>query len=544
MKAGCLLKGTWGRCAVLYLVIAMGSRGWTQTTSASLDAKYIPQDAIAIISVSPKSITSLREFELYPLEVVSAAGMEQVGVDPLNIERVDAVLGIPGPMGPALAVMITMATPVDFEGLKPQFFSNSWTEDNGLRVRPLAGAANMVVHPIDATHAIIGTLPYVRMMAKASNQAGPLASIYAKFKSQQAALAVASIGPVRPLLEGVLEGQSAAIPAELRADVATLVSNVDYIAARVSVGAGSKTQLLIAGLDTASAEKIEVSFNRLLTQGVALAQQGARRGIAGNSPTQRAAQAYSDRIGKAILNMLKPQRTNERMLIELENNTTVATTGVLVGLLLPAVQSAREAARRMQSSNNLKQIVLAMHNYNDTHRKLPEPAIRGADGKPLLSWRVAILPFIEQQELYKQFHLDEPWDSPHNIKLVERMPPTFRHPSSIAPAGRTTYLAVVGDEIGFKKEGDMKINDITDGTSNTIAYVTVADAHARIWTAPEDLEPTQANPLDKLRGGVSNGGFDAALFDGSVRFIATSINPNVLWSLFTRAGGETSRIPR
>src|SRR5207249_2796575 len=82
----------------------------------------------------------------------------------------------------------------------------------------------------------------------------------------------------------------------------------------------------------------------------------------------------------------------------------------------------RIAGRRTVSQNNLKQIGLAMHNYHDTYRHFPPQALTDKNGKPLLSWRVAVLPFIEQDNLYRQFKLDEPWDSEHNRKLLERMP--------------------------------------------------------------------------------------------------------------------------
>ena len=117
--------------------------------------------------------------------------------------------------------------------------------------------------------------------------------------------------------------------------------------------------------------------------------------------------------------------------------TSPATSGVLVALLLPATQSAREAARRAQCTNNIKQIMLAMHNYLSANNSFPRD-ITDKDGKPLLSWRVAILPYIEQAELYNKFKLDEPWDSPHNKELLKEMPPTFLCPSRAKPGPFTT----------------------------------------------------------------------------------------------------------
>src|SRR5437588_6801844 len=103
----------------------------------------------------------------------------------------------------------------------------------------------------------------------------------------------------------------------------------------------------------------------------------------------------------------------------------------MVALLLPAVQAAREAARRAQCTNNLKQIGLAMHNYHSSNNCFPPAFTTDRDGKPLLSWRVLLLPYLECSSLYANFHLDEPWDSPHNRPLVNQMPSVFACPSDL-----------------------------------------------------------------------------------------------------------------
>ena len=124
-----------------------------------------------------------------------------------------------------------------------------------------------------------------------------------------------------------------------------------------------------------------------------------------------------------------------------------ASAPVLVALLLPAVQAAREAARRSQSMNNLKQIALAMHNYHDTFTAFPPAYSVDKDGKPLLSWRVHILPVSSSSTpLYQEFHLDEPWDSDHNKKLIARMPQIYRSPNSMAEPGKTVYLGNAGKD--------------------------------------------------------------------------------------------------
>src|SRR5262245_31540948 len=122
--------------------------------------------------------------------------------------------------------------------------------------------------------------------------------------------------------------------------------------------------------------------------------------------------------------------------------------GMSLVLLVPAVQQVRVAAARTQSQNNLKQIVLAFHSYNDTHRRLPPVAVFGKDGRPLYSWRVLLLPFVEQEPLFRQFKLDEPWDSPHNIALLPLLPPVYRHPLQDPNDTSNTHYQVFNGPVG------------------------------------------------------------------------------------------------
>jgi prepilin-type processing-associated H-X9-DG protein len=216
-----------------------------------------------------------------------------------------------------------------------------------------------------------------------------------------------------------------------------------------------------------------------------------------------------------------------------------ATSGVLVALLLPAVQSAREAARRAQCVNNLKQIALAYHNYASANGAFPAPALTDKDGKPLLSWRVAILPYIDEATLYNKFKLDEPWDSPNNKPLINQMPNVYMCPSrSRAEPNTTTYRVFVGPGALFQKGQGTALADITDGTSNTIMVVEAKEAVP--WTKPDAELPFDQAAAAALNGAGSShpGGFNVAFADGSVRFIKMSISLDVFKALITRAGGE------
>jgi len=143
-------------------------------------------------------------------------------------------------------------------------------------------------------------------------------------------------------------------------------------------------------------------------------------------------------------------------------------------LLFPSTPSAREAARRMMCSSNMRQIVLAFHNYHDKHGHFPPAYTVDENGKPLHSWRVLILPFIEQSRLYDQIRLDEPWDSEHNRQFHSEAPRDFRCPSNSSALfvpGGTTYSIVYGVKTPFHGSQGKTKADITGGTSNTIFLV-------------------------------------------------------------------------
>lgn len=212
-------------------------------------------------------------------------------------------------------------------------------------------------------------------------------------------------------------------------------------------------------------------------------------------------------------------------------------------MVAEGVKKVREAAARMKVSNNLKQIGLAFHNYESTYGHFPAHAL-GAKGlpvkaneKPLLSWRVAILPYIEQDALYKQFKLDEPWDSENNKKLIEKMPNLYAPIQKPGKPGHTNLQMVIGPKA--TPPGIVRVGSITDGLSNTLAVVEAADPV--IWTKPDDVMlPGKELPKDlkKKFGGQFKGGFQALFWDGSVRFIADGVSDKTLGGLISPNGNE------
>lgn len=222
--------------------------------------------------------------------------------------------------------------------------------------------------------------------------------------------------------------------------------------------------------------------------------------------------------------------------------------GLLFGMFLPAVQKVSAAAARMKSSNNLKQIGLAMHNYSDANWHLPPAnAPFGSNSKtPPVSWRILLLPYLDEGErsLYKQYKFDEPWDGPNNSQLLAQMPAVYRHPAADpkkVPVGHTYYRAFASrpgaesSAVFVDGQQGPKLTDLADGTSNTILVVEAAEAVP--WTMPEILLFDRNQPLPKL-GGLFSGGYNAVLGDGSVRFFRDTLPEDRLRAWITKDGGE------
>lgn len=216
---------------------------------------------------------------------------------------------------------------------------------------------------------------------------------------------------------------------------------------------------------------------------------------------------------------------------------------VLLAFLLPSFRYAGPAARRMQSANNLKQIALAMHNYHDTYNKFPKAYHLTPDGKRTLSWRVAIMPFIEHSDVFDRYRADEAWDSESNQALAELRIHSYRNPGEkTGDATDTSYMVITGPGTLFEEGKDITLADCTDGTANTILAVEVVHSGVN-WTQPVDLDIR--NIIFKINSGgfgISSpwkGGANVALADGSVRFLSEKVLESTLKAMMTRAGGET-----
>ncbi len=208
----------------------------------------------------------------------------------------------------------------------------------------------------------------------------------------------------------------------------------------------------------------------------------------------------------------------------------------------PELQRFMEKLLGQQEANaskySVKQIVLAMHNYESAFKHFPGPAIGEGKSKGL-SWRVAMLPYLDQMELYQQFHLDEPWDSEHNKTLIPKMPRVFQYSGSKRDLseGLSNYVVPTGPGLAFEAGKESKFSDFRDGSSNTVLVMVVDDEHAEIWTRPVEQNFDPENPRAGLRLSPLNE-FLFGLGDGSVNFMKATLSDDMLRALMTRDGAE------
>jgi hypothetical protein len=206
-------------------------------------------------------------------------------------------------------------------------------------------------------------------------------------------------------------------------------------------------------------------------------------------------------------------------------------------LLIPAVSKVREAASRTQEQNNLKILSLAMHNDNDAHGGMFAPYAHDKDGKihSGLSFRVSLLPYLEQDALYRSFDLAEAWDSPRNAAQSAMVVKTFQ--SVVDPQGTNTpYRVFVGGGALFNEDGKpVKLVEIQDGTANTILFVYASDAVP--WAKPQELKYGKSIPLPKF-GHPSMTTVPVAFADGSVRMMRPNESEQTIRALIEKGDGQ------
>jgi hypothetical protein len=339
--------------------------------------------------------------------------------------------------------------------------------------------------------------------------------------------ALAGAGPARLVMvptrdaARILEETMPALPEEVGGgSIKPLSRGLKGVTLDLETMPKPELRLTVRAADSAAAKALDALIRRGL------------KTLAGNKDLREAMPALVE-----LFALWKPQLLKDRLVLRLDEKT-LARVG------RPLLLHLIETERRTRVGGQMRRLLKALLDYHDKTGTFPAPSSRDKDGKPLLSWRVHLLPYLGEAALYKEFKLDEPWDSPHNKKLISRMPAVYRPAiSKRTPETHTTFLAPLGEATMFPPGGGrLRISDVIDGIEQTIMLVDVRSNEAIVWTRPVDLPYDAKNPLAGLSP-RHGGQIMVGMVDGTVHFLSQTIDKETMAALFTRNGREAVTLP-
>jgi prepilin-type processing-associated H-X9-DG protein len=476
--------------------------------------RYLPDDSRAFLALDvaalcdSKLVGDLAEAAGTSIDKAGRSLKDEIGVALSDVARVSAGFDTDMSQGPPdVVVVVELKTPYNAEMVPEKLQRESAGKFKVYRPEP----GDIVMYIADK-HTLVFARPKLLQEVLERNAPPKLPAALESAIKQAAAdrsqtFYVAAIPPKSlPSLPGA------------PAMATQMMKDVDALTLSASVGGDLAVSLKAVCKQESDAEKIEKQLNGLV----------AFAGEINGMPAE----------AKKILDSVKITRSGTVV--------TAQAAGLgdkmLAAVVLPAVQAARESARRTTCTNNLKQIGLAIHSYRTMMGRFPPPYTTDANGRPALSWRVMVLPYLERGNQYSQFNLKEPWDSPANQALLAAIPPVFRCPSDdkAGPAD-TSYVMIVGQGTAGGAPGETAPMQDSTAASNTIMVVEWSGLGIK-WTEPRDITPDALlAQLDQQRwGGRSDhpGGFHALFCDGSVRFISAATPREALRRMMLRNAGR------
>ncbi len=395
-------------------------------------------------------------------------------------------------------------------------------------------------------------------------ESAPDSPIFEALKSV-AGREIKAVAAIPPSMQMMLLGEEMPgdVPQEIQGLLRFAMTKIEWASASLSIQDADtgvvRDVLTVKTPSPSDAKQLRAMLENAIDYGVNMVQtqmqeQQNRYSGGGEMPVP----ALAFEFAKGIFRTLLPEVDGDKLVFRIEGEQNqwavgaVSAGGVMTAMLLPAAQAARGSARRMQCTNNVKQITLGLHNYHDTFMGMPPLYTVDENGKPLHSWRVLLLPFMEQMALYDQIRLDEPWDSEHNSQFHDRVIDVYKCPDNptVKPGKACCYTVIAGEGlIPAKKKGERTggtFARIPDGLSNTIFIVEVKEPFC--W-----MDPMADVTMDELVKGINAqggrvgsfhpGGTNIGIFDGSVRFVPDTINKETLRSLADPKDGRAVSFP-
>lgn len=497
------------------------------------DLSFVPSSAHVAVVVQPQLLMQSPQFARAPYELLTALGLQEIGLDPVKLQQLTILANFEEPGVQSFAVLFQSTEPLVAIDIAKHLHERQQRGFNS-RFSLFKDGLGFLQWSPDAI--VLGAGPVFEDVAR--RRKTEVSQLYKRLKSSGAGNVISIVMDLEPMSEQLpaVEALMADIRAPFR-DLKLIPQLLTAVEMHGTLTKKSEWKLILDAKDEAASLRLDAILKHAISEGIKSLETAPDHEAL--SPLQAAQEDYSRRMFKQSLESLEFRRTDQRIVFSggTSVGSDLASTSIGLAVILPAVQASRESARRAVSKLNMKHIALAMFIYHDIYGKLPAD-IMSADGKPLLSWRVAILPYIEERALYEQFKLDEPWDSKHNLPLLEQMPDILRSPHVLDGSNNTLYLRVIGAGTAFENGKSLTLDDVTDGHGNTIAVVEANLDKAVPWTQPADLAVDLEAPLADL-GKLRSDVFLALFLDASCHPVPTRINPETIKHLFTIKGGET-----
>jgi hypothetical protein len=506
----------------------------------------LPKDADIIWSVIPTELTTAPSLDGLPWEVLSAIAAESVGIDPSKSSKVVGGVSFGDRGLKEVGVWFYPSRNADMAYLKTPTFGpmRSTTAAPNLRARNLSGthysfvqrestwlfgSANALKEMLDAEsggHRLEGAL----------RQSGSSCRVIVDAKALQ--------GKVQKIWEASLNARER----ELVAQLEILLTKVDHIEINLQFQSQASVEVCFSGVQGEAAEEYLPAVNQFLDAIAAWGISKFRAGLNDISVppiTKYSWQAFVERLSTSVRVLSTAEVREGAVVVRLSNLETLVTLATMVVASPHFMVELNRFVPRPKTEWNLEQIALAIHNYETVHRRLPPRTIVDKGGTSMLSWRVALLPYLGESDLYSQFHLEEPWDSDHNKALLEEMPAVFANPNANLAVGYTSYVAPHGMQDRKLQtvwdSGPLLLRQVSDGLANTLAVVEVQPTAAVPWTKPEDFDLRERS-LDEFLGAPPAGGY-AVMLDMSTYDISQWKDSAKLKAVLSVQGGEPVTAP-
>ncbi len=514
-------------------------------TPKPLDLSYIPADAVFALVLDPHQLLKAPNFNLLSSSALPQLIHGDTGIEPNSVEQFILVGGTGKKLGEFFTgAIVRFKEPIDEQQTLAKF-GGTWEKDSvGDRPyhRPTEPGVRSVFFADKSTLVTASEETLKKMLSAKSDAESPLLTTLRKADDAAAALMVLEMAQIRGQIMTFLLFQKLPAPFDKPPmdGVKELPKNIDELAFKFEVTPKVAATVTMQAKDEAAAKATDEMITGIITSLSESADKAVEEAEARGGGFKGAGATVMQSLVSGFESNLEHKLDGAELQLSMSGRVLKRQFDVLGPPVMQPMANMWKAADQAQSLENLNKIASALDAALAAQGNYPAPASYDADGKPLLSWRVHLLPLLGYKDLYDQFHLDEPWDSEHNRSLIPHMPSVYRTPGHPFD-GKTDYLLVIGPGTVFEGKEGPKASVITASKSDTILAVEVYLSKGTDWTKPEDFRFDRADPTAGLTHVVKRD-FLAAFADGTSRLVeAKDGNSAVVARLFTAAEDEPSK---